>query len=300
MLTPIRAAISLNSLRLLARHPNPDIRHASTRILIKRFLSDPKASNTFRSELISINPNTRIRANLVADLLSAHGFGIGHIPDTEATLQATTAPASSAQRQHLRLPSGALDSEGTVVIGEDGRTAQISGATYTLPTRVVENVLTMRRRRRGATTELSLPASAFASSSSNDGTEQPLWEESPEEMELRRRRHREAMVLNEGEGEPSIFQGPTGRFLEWQGGDSREAMTAEAGFDAGLRGGVVGDVPAGDELYETEEDDEMVSTAEGDDEMMSTIEESEDESEMSGIGEGHEETSSSGSGGSLD
>ncbi|KAI9662434.1 MAG: hypothetical protein M1821_008601 [Bathelium mastoideum] len=217
-LTFLPPAISLTSLRILAEHPNLDIRHASIRILIKRFLAHPVAPAALSADLASRDPAAHLAATCVADLLHFHKFPVPS-SNPNPTTNFALRPLPGALPHHY-FDNDEEDRTG-VGVGGDGDLDQhhfsFSGSTHSLPTSVHQNILNVRRRRREAVARARAWAAnptRLPSPRRGDGPVPPQrWgeEESPEETELRRRRHREAMVLHEGSGglsEEDIIPGP--------------------------------------------------------------------------------------------
>ncbi|KAL9079475.1 MAG: hypothetical protein Q9157_001638 [Trypethelium eluteriae] len=241
-------SISLTSLETLAHHPSDDIRRASARILLKRFLSHPSAPALFLSDLDSLDPSTRLSAQVTADFIREYGF---HIPGSRSI------PArQSTLRDVHHLPPVVTEAES--VFGESSdeeqeeHGARTRGFTTTLPTGLPptahESIISMRRRRRRHSSaplrswsedHANTPSDSHAAGSGANSWARGQWEEeSPEETELRRRRHREAMVLHEGGGslsEDDIIQGPTAREVSRVGrAHGVSAARAGEGFGDGV------------------------------------------------------------------
>ncbi|KAL9088775.1 MAG: hypothetical protein Q9165_006084 [Trypethelium subeluteriae] len=245
---PVQAqenSISLTSLETLAHHPSDDIRRASTRILLKRFLSHPSAPTLFVNDLDSLDPSTRLSAQVAAAFIREYGF---HVPGSRGI-----SARQSALRDLHHLPPVVTEAESVFGGSSDEEQEEEGTRTHgfiaTLPTGLPptahESIISMRRRRRRYSSVplqsrsedlTNTPSySRAAGSGANSWTRSQWEEESPEETELRRRRHREAMVLHEGGGslsEDDIIQGPTARAVS-RVGRGHSVSTARGGEGPG-------------------------------------------------------------------
>ncbi|KAI9710269.1 MAG: hypothetical protein M1820_002763 [Bogoriella megaspora] len=219
--------IELLSLKALASNDNVDIGRAATRILLRRALKNPALLPSLIDDLGSEDEQIKNQAKQIFDLFIARSFSVdlevGTVNDMRVQRSAQSAnevldwllngPPSIGPRTRTVLPGegpGGLDSEGdsddSSAIRDDGaeggevmRSIAISDMNYSLPAGVHDQIMTGRRRRqvRVAVGQHGGPVGI---------------EESPEEVELRRRSHREAMVFHEGPGGigvDDIIEGPT-------------------------------------------------------------------------------------------